>query len=154
MCCQSCWLRSCEKTVVDNRKQLFIFAFQRRLKIDNFFSWTTKNIYLFAACVKTVIDKKIRRREKVWKSSTRKSCRQHLLWCVKLKENGFLYVTIMVCPQKNEPHSLPKGNPDNVHEADSTEKHRHGKHILDHSNWFVYIFLLIFLLTHMSRYII
>ena len=37
---------------------------------------------------------------------------------LNLKENGFLSVTIMVCPQ-NEPHSLPKGNPDNIHEADS-----------------------------------
>ena len=48
---------------------------------------------------------------------------------LNLKENGFLSVTIMVCPQQNEPHSLPKGNPDNIHEADSTEKHRHEKRI-------------------------
>ena len=30
----------------------------------------------------------------------------------------------MVRPQHNEPHSLPKENLDNIHEADSTEKHR------------------------------
>ena len=29
---------------------------------------------------------------------------------LNLKENGFLSVTIVVCPQQNEPHSLPKGN--------------------------------------------
>ena len=48
---------------------------------------------------------------------------------LKLKENGFLSTTIMVCLQQNEPHSLPIGNPDNIHEADSTEKHWHEKQI-------------------------
>ena len=35
----------------------------------------------------------------------------------------------MACPQQNEPHNLPKWNPDNIHEADSTEEHRHEKQI-------------------------
>ena len=37
--------------------------------------------------------------------------------------------SVHTCPPLNEPHSLPKGNPGNIHEADSTEKHRHEKQI-------------------------
>ena len=48
---------------------------------------------------------------------------------LNLKENGFLSLTIMVCLQQNEPHSLSKGSPDNIHEADSTEKHQHEKQV-------------------------
>ena len=98
--------------------------------IDNIFSWTTQKTYLFTACVKTVINEKFRRQEKVWKSSTRKVVNN--IWprvSTVLKENDFLSITVMVSPQQNEPHSIPKENPDNVHEADSTEKHRHEKQI-------------------------
>ena len=99
--------------------------------INNFFSWTTQNTYLFAG-VKTVIDKKSvdekrsrsHRREKVVDSIW-----SHVSIALNLKENGFLSIIIMVCPQQNEPHSLLKGNPDNIHEADSPEKHQHEKQI-------------------------
>ena len=57
---------------------------------------------------------------------------------LNLKENGFLSITIMVCPQQNKPHSLPKGNPDNNHKADSTEKHWHEKQIPDSLFTFFY----------------
>ena len=97
--------------------------------------------YISVRCMSKQSSIKKRRREKVCKSSTRKVV--DCIWsrvstALNLKENGFLSVTIMMCPQQNELHSLLEGNLDNINEAGSTE------------NWFVYIFLL----TNLSCYVL
>ena len=100
--------------------------------IDNIFSWTTKNTYLFTACVKTVIDKNSVYKKRSGSHPQEKLSTTAGLMCVDcrvLKESGFLSITVMVSPQQNELHTLPKGNPDNIHKADSTEKCCHEKQI-------------------------
>ena len=62
VCSQSCRWEIVRKLLSTTESNRFVLASKEKtpwqeLMIDNFFSWTTQNTYLFTACVKTVIDK-------------------------------------------------------------------------------------------------
>ena len=75
--------------------------------IDNFFSWTTQNTYLFAACVKTVIDKKNLSTRKGLEVIDEESYRQHLVSCIYSLKLGrkMIYLQLSWCVYNRMSHT-------------------------------------------------